>query len=118
MDFICNNCDAIYAVLISGILGAIGQALRIGMGLYKLKLEKYPLSTVSDQSNPSKRLGVIFIGFLLGIMITIITNTEWNSFTVLRVIALIASGYVATLMIENTKSFFIIRQIFAQKPSQ
>ena len=118
MNFICNNCDAIYAVLISGILGAIGQALRIGMGLYKLKLEKNPLVKAADLSDPGYKLGVIFIGFLVGIVVTIITNTEWNSFTVLRVIALIAAGYVVTHMIENAKSIFTVRPKFTPKPSQ
>ncbi len=111
MDFICNNCDAIYAVLISGILGAIGQAFRIGMGLYKLKLEKNPLSTVSDRSNPSKRLGVIFIGFAVGVVLALLTNTNSAALSTERIILLMASGYAVTHLLESTSAIIAQNKI-------
>jgi len=117
MDFFCNNCDAIYAALISGILGAIGQALRIGIELFKLSLNKSPLVQTADLSNPGYKLGGIFIGFLVGILLTLITKTEWNSFTSIRVIAIIAAGYAVTHLIENAKTISKTKQKFAVKPT-
>lgn len=107
MDFICNNCDAIYAVLISGILGAIGQALRIGTGLYKLKLEKNPLFAVSDLSIPSKRLGVIFIGFAVGVLLALLTNAISTALSLEQIIFLITSGYAVTYLLEKTSASII-----------
>ncbi len=116
MNFFCNNCDAIYAVLISGILGAIGQALRIGIGVYKLNLNKHPLVNAADQSHPSCKLGGIFIGFLVGFLLTLLTKTLSSSFTGIRVIALIAAGYAVSHIIENAKTIFRIKQKSAPKP--
>ncbi len=111
MDFICNNCDAICAALLSGILSAIGQALRIGIGLYKLQLVKNPLLAVSDRSNPSKKLGVIFIGFLVGVAIALLTNTNSAALSTERIILLIASGYAVTHLLESTSAMIALKKI-------
>jgi len=118
MDFICNNCDVIYAALISGILGAIGQALRIGIGLYKLQLVKNPLLAVSDQSNPSKKLGVIFIGFLVGVAIALLTNTNSAALSTERIILLMASGYAVTHLIESTNAMIMQKKIIAPEKTK
>lgn len=109
MNFLCNNCDAIFSLLISGILGAIGQALRIGIGLYKLKLTKTPFANTEDLSNPSKKLGGIFIGLLVGIISTLLTNTVFDNFSFLRVIALVAAGYAVTDFIDRLSTILAIK---------
>lgn len=110
MDYFCNNCDAIFSVLISGILGAIGQALRIGIGLYKLSLGKNPLLTVAELSIPSKKQGVIFLGFTVGILITVLTKTFHLHFSLERIIALITSGYAVTHAIEGAATTLLIKK--------
>ncbi|WP_309640700.1 hypothetical protein [Flavobacterium sp.] len=110
MELFCNNCDVVFSLLISGILGAIGQALRIWIGLYKLNLNKNPLVDTVDLSNPSNKLGGIFIGLLVGIILTLLTDSLFNSFSLERIIALIASGYAITDLIENVSTIIVRKQ--------
>jgi hypothetical protein len=110
MNFFCNNCDVIYAVLISGILGAIGQALRIGIGVYKLSLKKHPLVNATEQSHPSCKLGGIFVGFIAGMLLTLATNTNFQDDTMLHIVALVATGYAITYGIELAATYFTKKQ--------
>ena len=110
MDYFCNNCDAIYAVLISGILGAIGQALRIGIGLFQLNLSKHPLVKATDESHPSFKLGGIFVGFAVGMLLTLATNSLFQAYTLPRIITLIAAGYVITYGIEIGATYLAKKQ--------
>jgi hypothetical protein len=110
MNFFCNNCDVIYAVLISGILSAIGQALRIGIGVYKLRLNKHPLVNAAEQSHPSSKLGGIFIGFIAGMLLTLATKTNFHDDTMLYIVILVATGYAITYGIELAASYFAKKQ--------
>ena len=110
MDYFCNNCDAIFSVLISGILGAIGQALRIGIGLFQLNLNKHPLVNVADEIHPSRQLGGIFVGFAVSILLTLATNTIFQAYTLPRIITLIAVGYSLTYGVEIGATYFAKKQ--------
>ena len=110
MEFFCNNYDVIFSLLISGILGALGQALRIWIGVYKLNKKNNPLTTTIEGSNAFFTLGGIFIGFLVGIILTLLTDAIYTSFTLERIVALIASGYTVTDCIEISNSHVARKQ--------
>lgn len=110
MDYFCNNCDAIFSVLISGILGTIGQALRIGVGLFQLNLNKHPLVNAADESHPSRQLGGIFVGFAIGMLLSLATNSLFHDYMLQRIITLIAAGYTVTYGIEITATYLSKKQ--------
>jgi hypothetical protein len=100
MEFFCNNYDVLFSFLISGILGALGQTLRIWLGVYKLNKKNNPLTTTLEGSNAFFALGGVFIGFIIGIVVTLLTDAIHASFSLERIVALIASGYTVTDFIE------------------
>lgn len=110
MEFFCNNYDVIFSLLISGILGALGQTLRIWLGIYKLNKKNNPLTTAIEGSNTFFTLGGVFIGFLIGITLTFLTDSIYATFTLERIVALIASGYTVTDCIEIRNSNLVRKQ--------
>ncbi len=94
----------IFSLLISGILGALGQTLRIWLGVYKLNKKNNPLTTTLQGSHVFFTLGGIFIGFIIGILVTLLTDAIHASFSLERIVALIASGYTVTDCIEISRT--------------
>lgn len=110
MEFFCNNYDVIFSFLISGILGALGQTLRIWLGVYKLNKKNNPLTTTLEGSHVFFALGGIFIGFFIGIILTLLTDAIHATFSLERIVALIASGYTVTDCIEISSTLLAKKQ--------
>jgi hypothetical protein len=115
MEFFYNNYDVIFSFLISGILGALGQTLRIWLGVYKLNKKNNPLTTTLEGSNAFFALGGIFIGFIIGILVTLLTDAIHATFSLERIVALIATGYTVTDFIEIRNSNLVRKQITGEK---
>jgi hypothetical protein len=113
MEFFCNNYDTLISLLVSGIWGAIGQALRIWLGVFKLNKKNNPLGI--EGSNSSITLGGIFIGFFVGIILTLLTDTIYTIFSLDRIIMLIALGYTVTDCIEISSTLIARKQNKASK---
>lgn len=98
MDSFTSSYDVIITLLISGILGALGQGIRVWFGLSELIYIKDSL-TVDETAENSFMSGSIFIGFLAG-GLTILANPHPNGFTPESVLMIIMCGYIATDLAE------------------
>jgi ABC-type uncharacterized transport system permease subunit len=110
MEFFTNNCDAIISLLISGILGVLGQGLRVWVGLNKLYNKKNSLTVSKDVVDNNRMLGSIFIGFCIGVLLAFLTGTLNKEFTIDKIIAFVACGYAITDLTENIFSVYFKKQ--------
>lgn len=98
MDSFTSSYDVIITLLISGILGALGQGIRVWFGLSELIYSKSSL-TVDDGAESNFTSGSIFIGFLSGAL-TILLDNHTNGFTFEAMLMIIACGYIMTDLAE------------------
>ena len=98
MDSLTSNYDVIMTLLISGILGALGQGVRVWFGLSELIYNKSSL--INDTFASSIKTGSIFIGFTTGICISLL-QSHAAGFSIASVVVIAAAGYVATDLTEN-----------------
>ncbi len=111
MNYFCNNSETIIALLTSGILGAAGQALRVGISLFELKLARNPMVEADDLSTPGQKLWGLFVGFFVGVMLTPVNNLMTLSFTTEQAIAIVAAGYAVSDMLEQLTSMVAQREM-------
>lgn len=100
MNYFCSNSETIIALLTSGIIGLAGQTLYIGLSLCELKLKSIPVVETADLSNPRMKLWGLFLGFFVGVALTLTTYWQSTAFTLEQVIAIIAAGYTSTDLLE------------------
>lgn len=83
-------------VLFCGLLGAIGQCVRVSIGLYKLHMDK----TVDTISNfDYKRLLVsVIIGMMIGMLISLIYHKPLSNTDILGIIS---ASYAGTDWLEG-----------------
>jgi len=98
MDSLTSNYDVVMTLLISGILGALGQGIRVWFGLSELIYNKSSLINATFASNI--KTGSIFIGFITGICISLL-QSHTAGFTLVSAIVIAASGYIATDLTES-----------------
>jgi len=101
MEFLTTNSEAILSLLISGILGVAGQVVRVCIGLRKLYSKRVSLTHYKEETLSTCKLGSIFMGFGVGVALTLLTGTLFHGFSAERVLALIAWGYTVTDIVEN-----------------
>jgi|GEM_PF-1273347 len=101
MEFLTTNSEAILSLLISGILGVAGQVVRVCIGLRKLYSKRVSLTHYKEENLSTCKLGSIFVGFGVGIALTLLTGTLFHGFSAERVLALLAWGYTVTDIVEN-----------------
>jgi len=97
MDSFTNNYDVIITLLISGILGALGQGIRVWFGLSELIYNK---NFLIDDAAKSSRSGSIFIGYITGFSMVLLHLVP-REFTIESIAMVIAAGYAATDIIES-----------------
>ena len=100
MDSLTSNYDVIMMLLIGGILGVLGQGIRVWFGLSELNYNKSFL-TVDEIANPNRRSGSIFIGFITGILIILLKSAAIHTITAEPFLLAILSGYIVTDFIES-----------------
>ena len=102
--------DIIYTVIAGGLLGALGQGIRIAVGLKKLSDSNAQKAAKADQNDPpepisASRLWVsIFLGFVAGAIGMIIkgaTIKDANGYQTEAIITIIAIGYAGSDFIEG-----------------
>jgi hypothetical protein len=102
--------DIIYTVIAGGLLGAMGQGIRIAVGLKKLSDSNAQKIAKADVDDPpekmdSGRLWVsIFIGFVAGAIGMIIKGTSLkgvNGYQTEAVVTIIAIGYAGADFVEG-----------------
>jgi hypothetical protein len=98
MDSFTGSYDVIMTLLISGILGALGQGIRVWFGLSEL-IYKKNFPAIDEVAESSFMSGSIFIGFLAG-GLTILANAHPHGFTIESGLMVIACGYIMTDLAE------------------
>lgn len=98
MDSFTNNCDVIITLLISGILGALGQGIRVWFELSELIYNKSSLR--HDAFAGNMRSGSIFIGFISGMGFSLLWAYP-NGYTIATMVVTAGVGYIATDLAET-----------------
>jgi len=100
MDSFTSNYDVVITLLISGILGALGQGVRVWFGLSELIYNKSSLADAAFVGNMSS--GSIFVGFAAGSSFSLLRLFP-QGHTLISMVMTIALGYLVADMIEIVK---------------
>lgn len=93
--------DLISNLIAGGILGVIGQGIRIIVGLKKLDEKRVTQVDEKEIFNNNRLFISIFIGFIAGMIAILVKSTSSNGFTNELILAIIASGYSGADFIEG-----------------
>lgn len=102
--------DIIYTVIAGGLLGAMGQGIRIAVGLKKLSDSNAQKIAKGDVNDPPEKMDngrlwvSIFIGFIAGAIGMIIKGTSLkgvDGYQTEAIITIIAIGYAGSDFIEG-----------------
>lgn len=105
--------EIINNVIAGGLLGALGQGIRIAVGLKKLNEENATqnLQGISPEPFNSSRLLIsIFIGFVAGAISMLVkgpSNSNDDDFSTEEIITIIAIGYSGADFIEGVFNTYI-----------
>lgn len=99
MDSLTNNYDVITMLLICGILGALGQGIRVWFGLKETVF--YNKISPQEISNRNPISPCIFIGFVTGMLIALVEMPSINEFSTELIWTIIASGFVMSDFVES-----------------
>ena len=97
MDSFTSNYDVVITLLISGILGALGQGVRVW---FELIYNKSSLADAAFVGNMSS--GSIFVGFAAGSSFSLLRLFP-QGHTLISMVMTIALGYLVADMIEIVK---------------
>lgn len=107
--------DLILAILIGGILGAVGQGVRVIVGLKKVYDESFQKGTAfSENFDSPSLLFSLLIGFIAGVLgIVSVGNLETLTIGKEQILMLIGIGYAGADFIEgfikkNTAQFVVV----------
>lgn len=102
--------DIIYTVIAGGLLGAMGQGIRIAVGLKKLSDSNAQKIAKADVNDPPEKMDngrlwvSIFIGFVAGAIGMIIKGTSLkgaDGYQTEAIVTIIAIGYAGSDFIEG-----------------
>jgi hypothetical protein len=96
MDSLTSNYDVVMTLLISGILGALGQGIRVWFGLSELIYNKSSLVHAAFAGNMNS--GSIFIGYASGICFSLLWIFP-NGFTTATSVITVAFGFIVSDLI-------------------
>jgi len=107
------NTDLISEILLGGLLGILGQGIRIVVGLKKLHTDNTAKTIKNDNTeafSPSRLLLSVFIGFVAGAIASIIKgpNTQASSESAF-IFTIMAAGYSGTDFIEGVFNTYIAK---------
>lgn len=101
MDSFANNYDVVITLLISGILGALGQGIRVWFGLSELIYNKSSLAHAAFVGTMSS--GSIFVGFAAGACFSLLRIfPQGHTFSAMAMT--IALGYLVSDVFEIVRS--------------
>jgi len=101
MDSFTNNYDVVITLLISGILGALGQGIRVWFGLSELIYNKSSLAHAAFVGTMSS--GSIFVGFAAGSSFSLLRIFP-QGHTLISMAMTIVLGYLVADLLEIVRN--------------
>lgn len=106
-----NTTEIINQILLGGLLGVLGQGIRIVVGIKKLSgtnAAKRLNGEETDEFSPSRLLLSIFIGFIAGAIALLIKGkSESDSGKTEMIVMIMAAGYSGADFIEGVFNTYI-----------
>jgi hypothetical protein len=98
------NTDLIFQILVGGLLGVLGQGIRVVSGLAKLNASN-AINTASNQPtsafNAQRLLVSLFIGFIAGAIASLIKGGASSADDKTFIVTIMAAGYSGADFIEG-----------------
>jgi uncharacterized membrane protein YeaQ/YmgE (transglycosylase-associated protein family) len=106
-----NTTEIINQILLGGLLGILGQGIRVVVGIKKLSganAAKRLNNEETDEFSPARLLLSIFIGFIAGAIALLIKGkTDSDAEKTQMIITIIAAGYSGADFIEGVFNTYI-----------
>ena len=100
MDSLTANYNVIMMLLMGGLLGALGQGIRVWFGL-KETIFYHKITPQEEKACRKLMPPSIFIGFVTGLFIVIFKMPSINELSTELIWIIIASGFVMSDFVEN-----------------